>query len=104
MAYTPLATRWVSGKRALTGAAEKAPSLSGGQVIALLGGIILYHELACRKGELISEVFDRGLDKNAALVTTATVVTAAHLLNALPPRVDPFSWICRLLPNQKESV
>lgn len=73
-----------------------APVLSGSRMWAVIAGAVAYHELACREGQLLSEVVDRALDKGPVsrlLVTLAVGVTAGHLLNLLPPKLDPYQWV-----------
>lgn len=69
-----------------------APALSGKRVLQLVGAIVVYHELACDKGQLISEEVDRDREKYPVLVSLFIVVTAAHLLRRLPTKADPYAW------------
>lgn len=57
-----------------------------------LGVGVLGYELLARDGELLSHQVDRWLEKHPVLTTAAVALTAAHLLNLLPPRVDPWVW------------
>lgn len=59
--------------------------------LALAVGVAAY-ELTARDGELLSHAVDRWLEAHPVLTFTAVGVTAAHLLNLLPERVDPFVW------------
>ncbi|AYQ98523.1 hypothetical protein SEA_REPTAR3000_37 [Mycobacterium phage Reptar3000] len=57
--------------------------------LALVAGVVAYEVFAPR-GELLSEGMDRYLAGRWAWPTrAAVVVTAAHLLNVLPDRIDP---------------
>lgn len=55
-------------------------------------------EAAAPPGETLSEAMDKWLERHPgkALSHIAVAVTAAHLLNLIPPRLDPihlaFSW------------
>lgn len=102
-ASTSELTRWTTRKW-LQGSgrnAESAPSLkrlstrslTAKQMWAVIAGIVIYHELACADGELLSEGYDRGLEKHAVLIYGITAITVGHLLNLLPPKADPYRWI-----------
>lgn len=58
----------------------------------LVIGIVSY-EIAAHEGELLSEQIDRWLDRHRLVTTAAVTITAAHLLNWLPARLDPFQWV-----------
>lgn len=63
-----------------------------------LGGAVLVYEVLAGEGELLSEAFDRFLDRHPVLVWVGTVITAAHLLNILDAhpalrRVDPYGHL-----------
>lgn len=65
---------------------------------AVIGIAVAYHEITCNEGQLLSEVVDRAIDKgpiSRAVVFLAVSVTAGHLLNLLPPKVDPYQWVYR---------
>lgn len=53
--------------------------------------LVLTHEFVCPPGELLSDGVDRGLQKHPVLVYGFTAVTVAHLLNWLPPKLDPYA-------------
>ncbi|MGW6624258.1 DUF7427 family protein [Nocardia sp. NPDC055002] len=57
---------------------------------AVLFGLVVYHEVACDDGELLSEGVDRALEKHPLLVYGFVAVTVAHLLNWLPNKADPY--------------
>lgn len=57
--------------------------------LALFIGVAAY-EVAAKEGELMSHSYDRWLINHPVLTWGATLITAAHLLNILPDRVDPF--------------
>ena len=52
-------------------------------------------ELACAEGELLSEGFDRLLERHPVWPRVAVVVVAMHLVNWLPQRFDPFTVMAR---------
>ena len=54
-------------------------------------GVAIY-EMWAKDGELLSHQVDRWLESHPILTTTLITVTAAHLLNLLPPRADPWVW------------
>ncbi|AQT78337.1 hypothetical protein B1R94_02435 [Mycolicibacterium litorale] len=55
-----------------------------------VAAVVLVVEATAEPGELLSEGVDRYLARRPWLTRTAVVLTAAHLLNLLPARVDPF--------------
>lgn len=57
---------------------------------ALITAVMVY-ELVCAEGEMLSHGFDRLLEQHPVWPRVLTVVVAAHLINALPARVDPLS-------------
>lgn len=60
---------------------------------ALIFGLVVLHELTCAEGELLSEEVDRMLDKYPLATYAFTFLTVAHLLNRLPPAIDPYRAI-----------
>jgi hypothetical protein len=74
----------------LTKNAPLERALSAKRMWVLLFGLVVYHEAVCKDGELLSEEVDRALEKHPALVYLFTLVTVAHLLNWLPPTIDPY--------------
>lgn len=62
-------------------------------MILAIGGQVVYHEAACEEGQLISQGFDRALEKHPVLVRVLVLITAAHLINWLPKQVDPYHGI-----------
>jgi hypothetical protein len=63
--------------------------------VALGVGVFAY-ELMARDGELLSHQVDRWLESHPVITYAVVSVTAAHLLNVLPQKIDPwvlmFSW------------
>jgi hypothetical protein len=57
--------------------------------LALAIGVGAY-ELMAREGELMSHSYDRWLLNHPVMTWGATLITAAHLLNMLPERCDPY--------------
>lgn len=66
------------------------PELSARRAWTALGIGVLAYELACPEGELLSEGVDKALDKHPVLTTLLIGVTALHLLNKIPEKVDPY--------------
>lgn len=61
--------------------------------IGLVSGVAVYEAFAPR-GELLSEGMDRYLSGRWRWpVRVGVVLVAAHLLNVLPERADPLSWL-----------
>lgn len=63
--------------------------------IALGVGVAVY-EIFARDGELLSHQVDRWLESHPIITTAVISLTAAHLLNWIPPAADPwaraFNW------------
>ena len=65
-------------------------------------GIAAAHEFFCEDGELLSEAYDRGLEKHPLLIYGFTAVTVAHILNKLPIKADPYNWAWLLFASLKK--
>lgn len=63
--------------------------------IVLAAGVVAY-ELGAPRGELMSEGVDRYLERRPWVTRAAVGITAAHLLNLIPTRVDPFYRVAAL--------
>ena len=61
-----------------------------------LGTGILAHEVLCGDGELLSEGADRALEKHKVLTLGVIAVTALHLANAIPEKIDPIHHLGQL--------
>lgn len=63
----------------------------------LIGGVVVWWELTCDPGNLLSEGVDRALESHPVATRAAIVVTAAHLANCMDGPVlrfvDPFKWV-----------
>lgn len=62
-----------------------------GKAWAAIGAGVMAYELMCPNGETLSEGVDRALEEHRWLTTAAIGITALHLVNALPEKIDPFS-------------
>ena len=64
---------------------------SGYGWIGLTAGIVAY-EVLCDPGETLSEAVDRYMTSRLgkAACFAATTLTAAHILNLIPEKYDPF--------------
>lgn len=69
------------------------PAQYGSRAWAFIAAFVAYHELACPEGELLSQAVDRGLTKHPVVIHAAVLITAAHLLNWLPLKADPYHWV-----------
>lgn len=58
-----------------------------------IAALVVWHELVCEDGELLSEGVDRALDRCPVVVYALMFVTVGHLLNWLPKSVDPYRAI-----------
>ncbi|MBF6428668.1 hypothetical protein IU440_28745 [Nocardia cyriacigeorgica] len=75
--------------------------MTGKQAWAVIFGLVVFHEVVCDDGQLLSEEVDRALEKHPVLVYLFTLVTVAHLLNWLHPRVDPYVSLGALFSKMK---
>ncbi len=66
-------------------------AIRAGHLWLALAGVVTALEIVAPEGELLSEGVDRGLERHPLLVRAAIIVTAAHLLNLLPERFDPYA-------------
>lgn len=55
-----------------------------------IGASVLAYDLLCPEGQTLSEGVDKALEKHPVATTLAIGVTALHLLNRLPAKLDPF--------------
>lgn len=77
------------------------PELTAGRAWAGIAVGVLAYELACPDGELLSEGVDRALERHRIATTMAIGVTALHLLNMLPERIDPFSHFTKFAKDKR---
>jgi hypothetical protein len=66
------------------------PELTAKRGWLAVAALVTAYELAAPDGELLSEGYDRGLEKHKMALWAATLVTAGHLLNVIPMRADPY--------------
>lgn len=65
-------------------------SLSGKRMWQAILAVVVYHEVFCDDGQLLSEEADRQRAKRPILIDLAITLTALHLLRRIPPQADPF--------------
>ncbi|TDP29777.1 DUF7427 family protein [Nocardia ignorata] len=70
--------------------------IRAGHLWLVLAGAVTALEVVAPEGELLSEGVDRGLEQHPLLVRTAIIITAAHLLNLLPEKIDPYARLPRV--------
>ena len=63
----------------------------------VLGAGVLAHDVFCKQGETLSEGVDRALESHKVLALGAIAVTAAHLANIIPPKLDPIHQFAELV-------
>lgn len=66
------------------------PELTAKRAWAIIGLGVLAYEMAAPPGELLSEGVDTKLSQHPILTRAAIGVTALHLMNLLPEKIDPF--------------
>lgn len=68
----------------------------------LVAGVAAY-DIFCPAGETLSEGVDRGLESKYKLAIQAGIaVTALHLVNVLPPAIDPLHQLTRIKSLRKD--
>ena len=70
--------------------------MKAGQAWAVLVAEIVAYELLAARGQLLSEGVDRALERRPWLTRAVVVYVAAHLLNLVPPRIDPLHRLATL--------
>jgi hypothetical protein len=73
--------------------ARRRRALRARHMWAVIAGLVIYHEAVCEPNELLSAEVDRLLDTSPVAVYVFTALTVAHLLNWLPPSIDPYRAI-----------
>jgi hypothetical protein len=77
------------------------PELTAKRAWAAIGIGVMAYEMACPPGELLSEGADRLIRTRPNLTRAAIGVTALHLANAIPERIDPFTQGLKLLKGKQ---
>lgn len=62
----------------------------------LIAGVAIY-DWRCPEGATLSEACDRAIEKHPLLTVAAIGSVALHLLNVLPPQVDPIHQLIERL-------
>lgn len=76
------------------------PEITAKRTWALIGAVVLAHEIISPPGELLSEGADRALSRHPILTRAAIGLTALHLANVLPEPIDPFSRLTKFLKRE----
>lgn len=63
--------------------------------LALAGGVILY-DVLCPEGQTLSEGVDHFLEEHKLLTLGAIAITAGHLANIIPQKIDPIHRLVEL--------
>jgi hypothetical protein len=74
---------------------ESASNAGRNAWIVLSIGVAVF-ELLAPEGQLMSESVDRALEEHPVITTVAIGAVALHLLNVLPPRIDPLHQVTNL--------
>ena len=70
--------------------------MKAGQAWVVVAAVVIVHEISAPAGHLLSEGVDRALERRPWLTRAAVVYLAAHLLNLVPPRIDPLHRLATL--------
>ena len=76
------------------------PELTAKRAWAAIAIGVTAYELACKDGELLSQGVDKAIDKHPVAVPLAIGITAAHLCNLIPEKIDPFTQFTKLVKPQ----
>jgi hypothetical protein len=68
-----------------------------------LGVAVAAYDYFAPEGETMSEAVDRAILKHPLITITTVGLVALHLLNVLPPTVDPIHQIANITRNERES-
>lgn len=68
-------------------------ALRGGPAWAVLAVAVVAYEAAAPAEHLLTAACARSMERHPVLTRAAILVTAAHLLGVLNPRLDPFCWL-----------
>ena len=63
----------------------------------IVAAVVVAVEVTAGEGELLSEAVDRYLTGRPWLTRSVVTVLALHLINLLPPRVDPIHQLVYLI-------
>lgn len=66
------------------------PEITAKRTWLAIGATVVAHEIACNRGELLSEGWDKIIDKHPIMGRAVPLYTAAHIANVLPPKLDLF--------------
>lgn len=70
-------------------------------ITGMVAGIAAY-DVFCPEGETISEGFDRLIERYPKVTYTLISATALHLMNILPPKLDPLHQLTALKSLRKD--
>lgn len=73
------------------------PELTAERTWVGLGVVIGLHEALCGSNEMLSHGVDRMIEKHPVATRLAIGVTALHLANLLPEKIDPISRFANLV-------
>jgi hypothetical protein len=77
------------------------PELTAKRGWVAVGLLVTAYELACPRGELLSEGIDRAMDKHPVAIPAAIGYTALHLMNLLPEELDLFHQGCQAMKGRR---
>jgi hypothetical protein len=65
------------------------PEITAPRTWAVIASIVVAHELLCPEGELLSEGYDRLLERHRVAAVVGTLAITGHLLNVFKDEADP---------------
>lgn len=71
--------------------------LTGERAVITLAALIGAYEVAAPSDQMISHAFDRWMLTHPTVTIASVTITALHLVNALPPMIDPYHHVNRLI-------
>ncbi|WHU45094.1 hypothetical protein QNM97_13645 [Gordonia sp. L191] len=65
---------------------------------ALIAAFVVAYDLACHRGQTLSEEADRWTRAHPVLARAGILAVALHVANVVPDRLDPLHRIAAMLP------
>lgn len=75
------------------------PEITAKRTWAAIGALVLAHEIACPRGQLLSEGADRAIAEHP-WIPAAGALLAGHVLNLIPEQWDPIHQASNLLKGE----
>lgn len=77
--------------------------MTGARGWLAVAGVIVVIDATARPGETLSEAADRAIGRHPVLTVVGATLVWAHVINLLPPAVDPVHQVASLIARKAES-